>query len=243
VMLAGPLSPGRLDSVHFTGDLILNSTSDLLMEIGGTNGSPRWDRFEVGGTCTVDGVLNVSLVTAFPPYIPRKGDRLELIRAAGVSGTFDSLNGPTAVGGAAAFSIASTATNVSLVVAGELDTDSDSLPDHWEQQYFNSALGASTTLDADNDRMDNLGEYISDTVPTNAASCFRIEALNRTNSFGVAFSCTNSRVYSLEYRSSLVTDDWSLVTGPSTGEATGVMYFIDPANAAWRFYSIGVRLP
>jgi hypothetical protein len=53
------------------------------------------------------------------------------------------------------------------------DTDSDGLPDAWEQEHFNS-LDANPTADWDGDGTTNKMEYLAGTNPRSAASAFRL---------------------------------------------------------------------
>jgi hypothetical protein len=61
------------------------------------------------------------------------------------------------------------------------DDDRDGMPDEWEWLHgFNPTNAADGALDADGDSFINADEYVADTVPTNALSHHRIEALERT---------------------------------------------------------------
>jgi hypothetical protein len=59
------------------------------------------------------------------------------------------------------------------------DTDSDGMPDSWESRYFGGSTNGSGLLDSDGDGLLNSEEYLSGTVPTNAASCFQIIGFTR----------------------------------------------------------------
>ena len=54
----------------------------------------------------------------------------------------------------------------------EADTDSDGLPDSWEDENFGN-LTATATADSDGDGTTNLMEYLAGTDPGSAASVFR----------------------------------------------------------------------
>lgn len=54
----------------------------------------------------------------------------------------------------------------------EADTDSDELPDSWEDEHFGN-LTATATADSDGDGTTNLMEYLAGTNPASAASVFR----------------------------------------------------------------------
>ena len=100
------------------------------------------------------------------------------------------------------------------------------------------------TYDTDGDSLTDNDEFFADTSPTNPASLFQITGTAHTNSHTVTFSCTNSREYSLMYSESLVTGDWSLVTGQTNVPGVGSsMSLTDPADATQRSYTVGVSLP
>jgi hypothetical protein len=54
----------------------------------------------------------------------------------------------------------------------EADTDSDGLPDSWEDEKFGN-LTATATADSDGDGTTNMMEYLAGTDPGSAASVFR----------------------------------------------------------------------
>ena len=54
------------------------------------------------------------------------------------------------------------------------DSDSDGMPDVWEEQYFTNGIAALPNGNADGDPQDNLAEFIAGMNPTNAGSFFQI---------------------------------------------------------------------
>jgi hypothetical protein len=94
---AGLLSPGQSPGLlNITGNLTLQSTSHLLMELGGLIEGISYDSIDVTGTLTFGGTLTVTLVNTF---IPATGAAFNLFDAGAFSGTFASLNLPTLSGG------------------------------------------------------------------------------------------------------------------------------------------------
>ena len=55
-----------------------------------------------------------------------------------------------------------------VFAVGEIDTDSDGLPDNWEIQYFGN-LSQTATGDPDGDGLNNLQEYQQGRNPTKSA--------------------------------------------------------------------------
>ncbi len=96
-------SPGILD---ITGDLTIGAGGTVNIEVGGTTQGSDYDWIDVGGTATLDGTLNVSLINSFAPS---NGDSFQFLTAGtAVSGTFATTNLP------ANFSVAYNATDVLL---------------------------------------------------------------------------------------------------------------------------------
>jgi hypothetical protein len=81
-------SPGTLT---FSGDLTLNDSSLLNMEIGGTT-TNDYDRVWVGGILRIAGLLNVTFTN---DYTGNAGDTFDLFNFGSVSGLFSQTNLPT----------------------------------------------------------------------------------------------------------------------------------------------------
>ncbi len=94
---AATLSPGHSPGLlTVTGDLTLQGTSTLLMELGGLVEGVTYDNIDVGGTLIFGGTLNVSLVNAFTPV---SGATFNLFEAGTFSGTFSNVMLPVLTGG------------------------------------------------------------------------------------------------------------------------------------------------
>lgn len=97
VTAAGILDPQRSPTpggvMQINGNLLMNSTGEYDMEIGGTPGSNMHDRLNVSGTATFDGTLRVSIPNG---YVPKVGEQFIAINAtAGRTGTFASIVPPS----------------------------------------------------------------------------------------------------------------------------------------------------
>ena len=90
---AGGFSPGDSPAtVTFEGDVVLESTNTLFLEIGGVIPGTEHDRLEIDGTAMIDGTLNVSLINGFTPSV---GNNFGFLFAnGGFGGNFDTLNLP-----------------------------------------------------------------------------------------------------------------------------------------------------
>ncbi|HRZ12283.1 MAG TPA: FG-GAP-like repeat-containing protein [Kiritimatiellia bacterium] len=124
------------------------------------------------------------------------------------------------------------------------DYDQDSMADLWEQaQGLDPSYAGDAHGDKDDDKYDNLSEYVADTIATDSNSFLSLIQIRKTNSVAVVFSCTNTRIYSLEYNVELATGQWSSVVGPSNGTDSGAMTLTDTNNAVQRSYRVGVSRP
>jgi hypothetical protein len=85
------------------------------------------------------------------------------------------------------------------------DTDSDGIPDEWENTYgFNPTGNGDRDDDPDLDGFTNFEEYIAGTNPTNSASSLRLQITFAPNpSPTLSFGAISNRTYTLEYRDQL----------------------------------------
>ncbi|MBN1268252.1 MAG: right-handed parallel beta-helix repeat-containing protein, partial [Kiritimatiellae bacterium] len=130
--------------------------------------------------------------------------------------------------------------------ADRTDTDGDFMVDGWELAYDLDPTDPSDLSDNnDGDAHDNISEWIALTDPTDSNDFFRIGGGAYANSFAVWFECSTARIYSLEYRPSLLTGDWSAVSGATNvwGLAAGTLSLTDGEDTALRYYRVGVSLP
>ena len=125
-------------------------------------------------------------------------------------------------------------------------TANTSTPEWWLAQYgWTNNFESAATNDADGDGMSNWQEYIADTNPTNALSCFYIVSVSNSTSLAVTYPSSASRKYTLYYRTDLTAGGWTNIpsqTGiPGSG---GVDTLTDPSPTdTQRSYRIGVSTP
>jgi hypothetical protein len=131
------------------------------------------------------------------------------------------------------------------------DADGDGLPDVWEKAYFGSTA-ADVDGDADGDGLNNRGEYVAGTDPTNAASVFVLDVQRSNNQIVVGFPALSaapygpgySRYYSLETANNLPVPQWTEVPGYTNilGADQPVNYTSPPSRFRFFFYKARVRL-
>jgi hypothetical protein len=122
------------------------------------------------------------------------------------------------------------------------DNDGDGMDDGWEQQHGGDLLLGDNS---DGDTMDNISEFIADTIPTNGASVFMVSTATIGSPFEISFDSSASRDYALEYTEDLVGGLWTPLTNDVRG-AGGTMTFSDDPAASGsdrRAYRLSVSLP
>ena len=250
-LLSGSHSPGLAEQTYFTGRLVLDPSANLDMVVGGAVPGLEYDRISVASTAALSGTLTVVMPSSFSGqnvstnhFIPRKGDRFELVSAGQVSGSFTGLHSPTGLGGQPAFTLAYTSTNVSLVVSRELDADGDGLADYWEQLYFGSPNNGNASTDTDQDNVPNRSEMIAGTDPTNELSYLRLTQMDAgAGSSGLSWNSVTGKFYSVWGSTNLAGAPFALVTNnvPATEPLNTLT--LPPATNDARFLRLGVRDP
>jgi hypothetical protein len=94
VFYEADVSPGFSPaSVNYGGNVTLDSTSDLKIELGGRTVGTQYDKLNVAGQLSLDGKLDVSLINGFKP---KKGDTFDILDWGSLTGTFaGGVNLPT----------------------------------------------------------------------------------------------------------------------------------------------------
>ncbi len=119
----------------------------------------------------------------------------------------------------------------------------DGIPDAWRKQYFG---GSGTTTnnqsdafaDPDHDGMSNYQEFLAGTNPTNAASAFKLAALNpKFSTNAVSLNSSNGIIYRIWSRDDLTGGNWAILADQVVGTGTNILFY-DPAAAdlTKRFY-------
>jgi hypothetical protein len=130
-------------------------------------------------------------------------------------------------------------------LGGFTDTDGDGMPDFWEELHFGGPTNGVAGADNDGDTFDNLSEWIADTIPTNSASFFRLDGIDRTASYEIFFDSSTERVYTLQFNDSLrFVPAWSNILGQVRVSGTGSGdSLLDTNDRPARIYRIEVELP
>ena len=90
------------------------------------------------------------------------------------------------------------------------DSNANGIPDEWEQQVFGN-LTNSATGDNDGDGLDNFGEWVAGTHPTNAQSVLKFTNLVQKAGSGrvLLWYSESNRFYTLGFSTNLLLDPFS----------------------------------
>lgn len=118
------------------------------------------------------------------------------------------------------------------------DGDLDGIPDAWETQFhFDPRSKVDASQDADGDSMSNLAEYIAGTDPHDATSYLKLDSI-QTNADGIAldFNAVASRTYSLQFRTTLDSDSWSVLASIPARATNHIEHITTPAAVGTNYY-------
>ena len=93
------ISPGFSPaSVSFGGNVHLDPTANLKIELGGTSLGTQFDHVQVAGQLALDGTLQLVLINGFAPAA---GNSFDILDWGSLAGTFSAVQLPTLAGGLA----------------------------------------------------------------------------------------------------------------------------------------------
>jgi fibronectin-binding autotransporter adhesin len=114
----GTISPGTAFGILSMGpgeSYQQGASAAMAVEIGGAIAGSQYDQFAVGGSAFLDGQLLVSLVNGF---VPAPGQSFQVLTSRSLNGKFASVTAPP---GGMMWVQRYTATNLTLVLAGNMD--------------------------------------------------------------------------------------------------------------------------
>lgn len=121
------------------------------------------------------------------------------------------------------------------------DYNFDGLDDRFQRQYFAlfTATNAAPHADPDGDRMNNYGEFLAGTNPTNAASLLRIQSVSHGNNTStIRWDSVYGKRYQVLYSSMLGASIWSNVGAVVTAYDTSAQASDSTATNASRLYRV-----
>ncbi len=124
--------------------------------------------------------------------------------------------------------------------AGVADTDSDGMPDDWEDvNGLNRNSGTDADTDADADGASNLAEYRAGTNPQSAQSVFRFTSVQNTGaSMALKFHAVAGKSYQLQTRAQLGSGDWITISNISAPAVTGEISLNVSQSGTTQFYRV-----
>jgi hypothetical protein len=130
------------------------------------------------------------------------------------------------------------------------DSNGDGIPDGWTWQYrLNPADPNVATNNPDADPHTTFQEWVADTDPTNALSCFRIAAISNAAPVTVYFSSSSDRQYTLSCATNLPSQGpgttWTDVPGQVDVPGNGNTRALSDTNppSPQKLYRVRVRVP
>jgi hypothetical protein len=125
------------------------------------------------------------------------------------------------------------------------DTDSDGLPDDWENTNFGN-LGQLANGDPDNDRLTNLQEYTVGSNPNSASSGMPTVGVSGTTASGftITFPTVAGRTYQVLGAVSLTSASWTNIGSSIPGDGTQKSVTDPLTNApSSKFYKVQISSP
>ena len=137
------VSPGFSPaSVNYGGNVSLDSTARLNIQLGGTTVGSQYDKLNVAGQLSLDGELNVSLINNFHP---KTGDNFDFLDWHSLSGTFNDVVLPT-LGGCIVWNSSQLYTTGNLSVIATYYTGDFNRDGHVDASDILAAMKALTNL-------------------------------------------------------------------------------------------------
>jgi hypothetical protein len=126
---------------------------------------------------------------------------------------------------------------------GISDTDSDGIPDEWENAFgLDLRDPTDAQKDKDNDGFTNLQEYLAGTNPTDPGSFLKVTGTVVANDLHLGFSAVSGKTYRIDYRDDLIGAQWQLLR--TITNAIGTVDVMDNTpRGAQRFYRIVIPVP
>jgi len=131
----------------------------------------------------------------------------------------------------------------------EGDDDGDGMPNWWEESYLGGKTNGNPAGNTDGDALDNLDEWIADTLPNDTGSVFDARITNFTENEGqVTINAgprtSTRRVYDLWWKTNLMDAAWNPLSLNLPGNYDGSSVTLTASNTAQRlFYKSGVKMP
>ncbi|MGA1194119.1 MAG: TIM-barrel domain-containing protein [Kiritimatiellia bacterium] len=133
----------------------------------------------------------------------------------------------------------------SIVSAWDSDLDGDGMPDAFEAYHgLNPYAPGDADLDPDDDKFDNLEEYIAGTSIIGGDSYFLISGLSVPAGTQIGWDAVSGRLYNVWFATNLLDPSpWSLLIPFTNQTGIGPISVTDTNPASFNYYRINVTLP
>ncbi len=168
--------------------------------------------------------------------------------AAGAGSDHDVFFNRMAITGPGGSSSITSDTVVITRQTGTHDSNTNGMPDAWEQEHFGHMTGADGNADADGDGALNWEEYVADTLPTNVVSVWSNRIVQASGGeileLIVPAPTTNSRHYDAWFTTNLMGSQWQNLNFNRPGANDGSALTLTVTNTVdSAVYRTGVKVP
>ncbi len=113
--------------------------------------------------------------------------------------------------------------------AEDPDRDHDGMPNDWETAHgFNPDSDADAGLDADNDALTNVEEYLAGTDPRDAMSYLKVDSITNTGGLKVIFTAIAGKTYTVQFCQALPPSSWTNLVNVPPQPVTQPVMVLDP---------------
>jgi hypothetical protein len=123
-------------------------------------------------------------------------------------------------------------------VGGIADSDSDGLPDWWEDAFGTLKNTPDGFADPDNDGLTNTQEYLAGTLPLDPASNLRLSIAGGAGFVLLQFSAASNKTYTVLHNGSPSGASWLRLRDIDARGSNWQTEVIDPVGATNRFYRV-----
>ena len=159
VVFLNTFSPGASPAaVSFSGDVALEGSSNLVIELGGPAAGSQYDTLAAGGSAALGGALDVDLIGGFVPTV---GSEFQIVAApAGISGKFSSALLPSLTGASWQLNYQPNAVSLRVALAGDFNfSGTVDAADYTLWRDAAGQTGVALAADANNDGQVDAADY------------------------------------------------------------------------------------
>ena len=123
-------------------------------------------------------------------------------------------------------------------VGGIADTDSDGLPDWWEDAFGTLKNTPDANADPDNDGLTNMQEYLAGTLPLDPGSNLRLSISQGAGFVLLQFSAASNKTYTVLHKAAPSSETWLRLRDIDARGSNWQSEVTDPTGSSNRFYRV-----